>query len=325
MRAYQIMAEDLEIVKRIYRTDLAVNQNKRVVCEQTLAVMGMQYERTIVGRDTDLTETETPMTLFLDQVSLAHQSSNEERIVHAAAAVEHVSGIATDFPDQMVGGLTVLASSHLAAHHYQESRRVFESALEFIRAKNLTPQPDMLFNYVSTLMKLREYEAVLALWHEHHAQIVSRPKVLFRFECLRCFCYLFLRRPDEALQAIPPNITQRPESEYQYFRFIYMIAPYLQDDLESALREARNFGDYFNRHRDQLIYPKEKAIVGMFRELFMVVGGTLDDAGRSAKLSGIRSKLQAFVEQSPEYRDYQYLLWLEDEIDRLGELTRWKP
>lgn len=319
-QAHQTMLQNLSNLKHTYRSDVAVNQHNRVVCEQTLGAMGKPMPTTTIGADTDLSNTTNPFIEFYEQASHAHQSLGATRIDHARRAAEQISIVAELFPNHTVWGFTILASSLLVEHRYSEAKEVFQSALEFIQTHQLSPPPDMLFNYASTLMKLREFDRVLTLIDQYNPIIKDRPKVHFRFESLRCFCYIFLRQPTQALDAIPPAITQRPESEYQYFRFLYLIIPYLRDDLESAIREARNFNDYFTRHKDALLYPKEKQVVALFRTFFVAIADSTDPQMLNRSLANIQQQLQEFTSGSPEYQGSLYLRWLQEEIERVLDL-----
>lgn len=313
-QAHHTMEENLSNLKHTYRSEVAINQHNRVVCEQTLGAMGKQLPPTTVGADADIAGISTPFIAFYEHASHAHQASGEARVDFARQAANQIATVAQQFPDHTVWGFTILASSLLAERRYSEAKEAFESALEFIQTHRRPIPPDMLFNYASTLMKLREFAAVLGLIEKYQAIIRERPKVHFRFESLRCFCHIFLRQPDEALQAIPPAITQRPESEYQYFRFLYLIIPYLRDDLESAIREARNFNDYFTRHKDALLHPKEKEVVALFRAFFVALADSTDRQSLKIELDAVTQQLRLFTERFPEYRDYLYLLWLQEEI-----------
>lgn len=316
-QAHQTMVENLSNLKRIYRSEVAINQHNRVACEQTLRAMGKPMPTTTVGSDDDFGDTSTPFIEFYEQASRAHQSLGEARVEHARNAATQIGMVATIFPDHTVWGFAILASSLLVEQRYSEANGVFQSALEFIQANRLSPPPDMLFNYASTLMKLQEFERVLALIQEYSAIIKERPKVYFRFEVLRCFCHIFLRQPDQAFAAIPPAITQRPESEYQYFRFLYLIIPYLRGDLDSAIRETRNFNDYFTRHKDALLYPKEKEVVALFRAFFVAIADSTDKRMLHGALTNIQHQMQGAAERSPEYSGYLYLRWLQEEIERV--------
>lgn len=315
-QAHKAMVENLSNLKLIYRSEVAINQHNRVVCQQTLGAMGKPMPATAVGSDAEFGGITTPFIEFYEQASRAHQSLGEARVEHARNAATQIGMVANIFPDHTVWGFTILASSLLVEQRYSEANGVFQSALEFIRANRLSPPPDMLFNHASTLMKLQEFEQVLALIQEYHPIIKDRPKVYFRFEVLRCFCHIFLRQPDQAFAAIPPAITQRPESEYHYFRFLYLIIPYLRGDLESAIREVRNFNDYFTRHKDALLYPKEKEVVALFRAFFVAIADSTDKQMLNRALANVQQQMQGVTARSPEYSGYLYLRWLQEEVQR---------
>ncbi len=314
--AHERALEGLRTIKLMYRADVAVNQNCRMTCVESLRRMGEDIPQVSVKPDHDFEDIESSLISYFEQSTLAHQTAGEECLEHARAAVRHISSIADYYPKQTMTALAVLGSVNFAEHRYAEAKEVFGQAIAVVEKYKLTPRTDMLFNYSGTLMKLGEYREVLELMDEYRILIEADERVLFRFECYRCFCHIFLGNHALAYQAIPPNITQRPESEHQYFRFIYVILPYLLDDYENGLRETRNFLDYFNRHKDSLLFPKEKEAVLLFKRFYTILLDSTDRKEMQAKLADIREAIERFMEEAPAYRNYLWLLWLQNGVER---------
>lgn len=313
--AHAVLMENLDNLKRAFRNEIAENQHRRIVCEQNLLAMGLNVSTTQIGPDADLRNHDTPFALYYDATSRAHAAQGEERIAHALEALACIEPVKHIFPERLAFGYAITGSAFFAERRYIEATEQFEAGIHFAREQNFLPPLELLFNYASTLMRLRRYADVLNLLDEYHQEFRSRPKLLFRLECFRCFCHIFMREPAKALQAIPPDIHQRPESEYHYFRFIYLILPYLRNDPETALREARNFLVYFNRRREQLLFAKEKRIAALFRRFYAAVYNEPDAGRRRRQLQVVINGVEDFLKDAPEYRDYLYIRWLVEEVE----------
>lgn len=317
--AHQILTESLSNLKRTYRADVAENQHRRTVCEQNLLAMGFEITRTHIGPDGDLADHDTPLARYYDEVSKAHSAQGEERIAHAFNALQEVESIREIFPQRAAFGYGIAGSILFVERRYSEAAEQFEAGIRFAAEHKILPPLEMLFNYASTLMRLSAYRNVLDLLDEYGQEFQTRPKLLFRLECFRCFCHIFMEEPEKAFAAIPPDIQQRPESEYHYFRFIYLILPYLKDDPEGALRESRNFLVYFNRHKEKLLFLKEKQIASLYREFYGAIYNEVDTNKRKKVLGKILNGIDAFLAQAPEYTDYLYIRWLQEEAQKRME------
>ncbi|KXK54214.1 MAG: hypothetical protein UZ07_CHB004002568 [Chlorobi bacterium OLB7] len=60
-------------------------------------------------------------------------------------------------------------------------------------------------------------------------------------------------------------------------------------------------------------------MVALFRAFFVALADSTDRQSLKIELEAVTQQLQLFTERSPEYRDYLYLLWLQEEI--AGKLT----
>ncbi len=309
-----LLLENLELVKKIYRIDISENQHRRVVTDQNLMAMGREVLPMTIGPDSSPPEEDPPLALFNDAVSRAHSTRGEERIDAAREALDVILPVGDRYQAKVLFGYAILASVLYADGHYQEARVVFTDGLRFAEAQGIDPPAEMLFNYAGTLMRMKKYRDVLTLLDSYHNEFESRPKLRFRSECFRCFCHIFLNDPITAYEAIPPDLGGRPESEHNYFRFIYLILPYLRDDPESALREARNFLVYFNRKKEALQFPQEKKILRFFRRFYTTIYNEVDEKKQKSALGTLGEEIEDFRKREPTYRDYLYLTWLKEEI-----------
>ncbi len=311
-------------LKKVYREETAHNQSRRVVCEHVMRSANTEADvpATTVGPDTDLGAATTPLVRFFEAQAHAFGSVGEQSILHAHEAVGSLMELdSARFYNELVVALGNLGLAYYLSQRFAEARRWYQQAIEYGEKAGRPADISLVFNYVCALVKLGEYRAVLDIIEQHRTAIEAAPRVRFRFECFRSFSYIFLRDPDAAFESIPPAITQRPESEYHYFRFALLVIPYLRGDTEDALRETVNFAKYFHRSRGKIGTPNELALVTLFRRFFAAVqlpAGTR----RTKALHNVQAMQQEFGEQYPGYVDFLPLLWLKAEIERQGSYAQ---
>ncbi len=309
--ALNMLRENRRNIKLVYRSSMAINQHSRAATELFLRIHGLEADPCDVGLDLDFQDVDNAYIRFFEYSALVHLAQGDEQLQQAQKVVENGALIQQHFPQHYVDGLSILGGVYFTARDYPEARRWYEKALAAAKQHKLTARADLVFNYCSVLMKMAEYETVIQLIEEHAVVIDALPRVRFRFECLHAFCFIFLGQPDKVLSILPGNIGQRPETEYQYFRFIYCILPYLHGDYETGKREAANFLRYFQRRGDKLTFPHEQEIAEIFRLLYHTLLQELDSAERRRQLAALLARVERYTKARPQYLDYLYIRWLE--------------
>lgn len=316
--AHETLQQQLLHLKKVYREAAAHNQSRRVACEHLMRTTNTEVEfpATAVGLDTEFSSANTPLVRFFEAQGRSFSSSGERSIEHAHEAVDSLLELNNPrFTTELVVALGNLGLAYYLSQRFTEARPWYEKALSVVAEAGRTADIALVFNYASTLVKLGEYRAVLGIIEQYRSAIDSAPRVRFRFECFRAFAHIFLGDPDAAFASIPPAITQRPESEYHYFRFALLAIPYLRGYADDALRETVNFAKYFHRSKGRIGTPNELALVSIFRKFFTAVQ-LPPSAQRYRALQRTQTMQQEFSEQHPEYRDFLPLVWLRTEIER---------
>jgi tetratricopeptide (TPR) repeat protein len=316
--SHALLCEHLRFVKALYRAETAHNQSRRIVCEHMMKATNslVDIPVTVVGADTDFTETETPLVLFFEAKARAFRATGEERIGYARESVDKVMQLnAERFHGEQILALGNLGLTYYLDQRFGEAREYYERAMTGARKWGRTPDIALVFNYVACLMKLEHYRDVLALIKEYRSIIENTPRLHFRFECFRSFSHIFLGEPNAAADSIPPAITQRPETEYHYFRFALLAIPYLRGDVDDALREATNFAKYFHRSKSSIGLPHELDLVTMYKRFFTMVL-TPSGAKKKRMISGLRSMQQDFIHSHPAYVDFLPFVWLRKQTEK---------
>lgn len=318
-KAHSILLDNLENIKYKYRTDVAINQQGRVAMEAFLKSFGKQVQWSKVGFDVDLKRNSNPYIRFFEFSALANQNGLEDRIKHAQQAEKNIGEVEDNFPKNRVDGLAMLAGAYYVARNYEDAAQYYQKAVAFQKKHKLPTRNDILFNYVSTLMKLDEYAMAIGLMTENDKSIQANPKVKHKFDYFHSMAHIFLGHYRQAKIYVPQNIGKLPEDEQHYFRFIYCILPYLSGDAEGAAREAGNFIAYFNHHGDSLAYPHEKYFAQAFKTFYDAV---LDMPGRGETrkkaLENVLLQIDELIVSYPQYADYLYVKWLRQEINGLA-------
>lgn len=322
--AYELYAEShsllhnqLLFVKKLYRAEVAHNQSRRIVCEHLMRAANTVADipATSVETDTDFSCTDTPFIRFFEAKARTFRATGAERIRYAHEAVDNVMQLdAGRFHPEQIVALGNLGLTYYLDQQFREARQYYERAMAHAQEWGKTPDIALIFNYTSCLMKLEQYQTVLDLIQQHRVEIEQTPRLHFRFECFRSFSHLFLREPEAAAESIPAAITQRPETEYHYFRFALLLVPYLRGEAEDALREATNFAKYFHRNKGNIGLPHELDLVTMYKRFFTAVL-TPPGAKKKRMWSGLRSMQQDFVAQYPAYVDFLPFVWLRNETE----------
>ncbi len=315
----ELLVENLHHIKATYRQGIAENQHRRIVVGENLKAMKQEAPMIPVGEDLDFTDVDDLLARYQDALSRAHAAPSEEKPEHAQAALALIAPVAEKRAPLAMYAHAIFASTLYLNGRYEEACDAFDEGITFAREQKIEASPEMIFNYAGALMRRERFSDVLALLKRYSGPIEARPKLQFRSECLRSFCYIHLGDADAVYASIPGDLKQRPEAEHNYFRFIMVILPYLRDDPESAIREARNLTVYFSRNKSGLQYPHEGEMARVYHRFYKTIYNEPDPELQRPGLEALATDLERFAENYPGYRDYMYVGWVRGRIEeRVG-------
>ncbi|MBK9247816.1 MAG: hypothetical protein IPM69_06785 [Ignavibacteria bacterium] len=316
-QARSLMLDQIQHLKLLYRTGFVLNQNNRAMCEAMLAM----HHKPVAHRlefeiDTDFSTAETPFIQFLTFILLTYsEPSIPKRIELVEQAVESITKVQKIYPEWKFPALGTLGTLHYVNENFTVAQGIFEEALRYsrevqsVQSNNIV---DVLHNYTGTLMRLGQYEKAIAVMDEYDEIIKNHNKLALRFAGFRCFCNIFLRRPVEAFAAIPLESMHNREYEHLYFRFIYAIIPYLNGDAETAHRESVNLQDYFDRHKDTLLFAEQRTAALFLRRFFGIL--LLSPDKIKHKLQMLHAEIEEFAEQNKQISTLFLMVWLRSEL-----------
>lgn len=316
--SHAVLLQQLEYYKLQYCTEVAHNQSRRVVCEHLMRVTNTSadIDDTHIGIDTAFGNIKSPLINFFEAKARTFCATGQERIRHAHTAVDNLMALHSErFRVEQAVALANLGLAYYLNLQFGEARQYYQQAIDYAQSNKQPIDIALIFNYVSCLMKLKEYREALVAMEQYRLSIEKAPHLLFRFECFRSFSHIFLHEPEEAFSSIPATLAQRPEAEHHYFRFALLIIPYLRGDAEDALRESTNFAKYFHRNKEKIGLPHELVVVTMYKRFFTAV---LAPAGSKKKrmLQQLVAMQQEFAENHAAYVDYLPFVWLREKTEQ---------
>ena len=105
-----------------------------------------------------------------------------------------------------------------------------------LNSKNLS----VIFNLISAAVSLNKSEEAIAIYLQHKEALQSQKHFYHNLERIIAIAHLFTKNYSKAYEFMPHNINERGKNEYYYYRAVYALAYYLNDDFDLALRETEN-------------------------------------------------------------------------------------
>lgn len=202
---------------------------------------------------------------------------------------------------------------------YENANACYEAALNKALQKKHPLLMAIVSNYMSNLLKCENYQRAIEVVAQHHAYFVDNPQAHFFLESLRAMSFIFLNQPSEALATVPHDIQQRRGGTYLTFRFVQMIAFYLQDDPEAAEREATNIAKmirYWKKNDRERMKELEIDYLTIVMWLGQFFQAELQlAADRQERLLKLKAEiLQHPAMHKPLFHDFLPLKWLRSRL-----------
>jgi tetratricopeptide (TPR) repeat protein len=267
----------------------------------------------------DFKHISNPLVQYYRDKAIAFAERDNIQIDAALRALEsllQVEGTSKFLLIEKVSMLSNVGVAYLLTQKYSQAKNYMEQAVELAKEHHLPDLASILFNYASVLMKLGDFRDALLILEENRTMLEIDMRTKFKSEGMRTFAYIFLKNSSEALKSIPPNISQRPDPEHHYFRFAYMIIPYLRGNTDDALRETNNFSKRFTRSKHVVYNVEDKVLVQLYSRLFKA---SMQPTGKTRfrVLDILKKEMEKFVKSHPVYDDFLPLAWIKQELETL--------
>ncbi len=309
-----ILAEHRRTLRQAGAVEMEKNKSRQYSIEKMLRTANYPVE------DMQEAPDPTPISEFYFHTGMAFRTTGETSIYHAQQAVERIMAVddtIEEFQPEKMRALNNLALAWSMQGRISEARSVFEQSIDYAAEHGLDVNLGVIFNYSSILIKLGEYRVVLDLRERYRHRIENDARLCHRFESLRCYCHLFLNEPDEAFNALPAASQPLSPIELRYFRYVYLVIPYLHGEAEQALRETLNYTQYFRRTESDPSTYADRELVKLFRKFFTLVVNT-PGVPAPRKFAVLKRRMEEYAAEHPDFADYLPRLWLLGEIRRMA-------
>ena len=212
--------------------------------------------------------------------------------------------------------LSNIAIGYYLEQDYATARNYFEQVLP-LRAR--IPAPTylaILFNYISATVHDEAYAEASELIAREMHRIRKNPLIENRILMMQVAAFLFHGKGREARRTLLPLLNQSSEEDHFYLRTCLMIAWFLEDETESAFREAANLTQTLRRRGQFSVFREIALIFNQFLR-FQDATGNRSEAPKRAQIS---SRLTAFEEEfSIEERNILPIRWILEHVQHALE------
>ncbi|MEM7105931.1 MAG: hypothetical protein AAF502_22540 [Bacteroidota bacterium] len=261
----------------------------------------------------DQEEIDTPLSKFYDLkfkiYMLPHGAEKIHLLKEAYLLMELFGDKNPGLQSEREFCILTLALEHFLIGDYVAAEKLYEEYFSVFKTKSHN-HLSALYNYASNQIKLEKYEQVLEIINENENLFTGNDRFALFFNILRTSSCLRLGQADTLRTYMPVNFSGLPRNFNYYYRLVYCALFYLENNLEIAVQEARNFAKVVKGDDEFLPY-------------FQMANGFISFFKWNDKLQGKRALLdiQKTIthysdEMIPEYRDFMPFLWLKAEIEK---------
>jgi hypothetical protein len=317
-QVYEMITDQVDYAIRSFVTQVREIETNKLFLERALQEADADLQESDLLEYVDLLDPSynDDYSRYLYLKNLSYQLSGNEKIEKLKEALDLLSSASKpdiNYYEERVFCLGTIGLEYFLMGNYQKAHQYYKQAVDEAEEHFRKMDLSVLFNFISNLIKLRQYKKVIELIERYESQITKNKKVMYRMYCLRAMCHLFQQEPDRAYKTIPFDIKKRPKPQYFYYRFIYAIIYYLWEDYEAGKREIYNF--YQTLQNNSQLEVDVLPVVRFFRRFFHLASQD-EVAGR--KLSNLQKDIEAYRQQAPpRFKDYLPLLWLNQKVEKM--------
>lgn len=289
----------------------------KAFAERTLKVTNPDFPYSDLLQSMDLKDEKVNdhYSNYLYWYALSFQQTGIEKIETLQDALGFIEGcyqVEMEAENRKLFLLATIALEYYLMGSHQAADNYYLQTLQFAKSTKQQLRLSVVFNYFSNCIKLQKYAKAIELFEENQVAIEVNERVHYRFLCLKAMCHIFLKETKRAIDSIPPNIQQRPDAQYYYFRLIQIIAFCQWEDEEAAMRECHNFLKMYRYHEEHEIDVDYEAVVKFLLRYAKAKTEVL--LKQKADLEKLNLELVDFVEKHNYAGNYLPVVWLMGEM-----------
>lgn len=203
--------------------------------------MSVEYNHTDAPFTIDSKIHSSNLSLYFYHKSNAFRLSGKQAIHELEKAIHFLKTTNEFFAkdDELNSVNATLAMEYALIGEYKESITIYKEIISSDYFKNVSSKNAILFNYITTLIKGKEYK--IALENITNLELLEpEPVVLERIGFHKLNCYIYLRDLANIKKNLPKDIQASDISIRVYYRLLYTIYYLIKGDIEMAEREINN-------------------------------------------------------------------------------------
>jgi|ERR1043165_131203 hypothetical protein len=225
-----------------------------------------------------------------------------------------------------ISTLNNIAIEYILLGELKEGERYIELGIERCERNNHPIVSSNLQNYVALQMPLAQYQKGIEIY-EKYQDLINSSRGANTVAIYRCYCYLFLGKPEEALSLLPENVHTRHDQLFS--RMVYVIAFYLRGQTDLALNECRNTGKFVNAAEHANTEPGKPStydvtfhwIIKLFNSFIKAM--EKEGTKRQTDMQKLKTMIWANKQQTEILLRTEFpLLWLWREVEKHTVLAR---
>lgn len=290
---------------RLYRAQLARQQS-----ESDPTVPLAEIPAPVINTDPSA----DPFLGYAEQARHAYLSRGEKTIGYMEKALEflerckprelHVVRMRTQIRTQ-------IALEYFLLGEYKRADQYYKTVLPDAHSLNdNTRIASVYLNYISNLIRLREFSAVLLFISEHEKIFASHSGFRQRIACLGAMCCIYTGKIREAKSLVMSEIGEAKQDTLIYLRLTLGIVLYLQGKRDLAVREMNNLQQSL-RHLE--IRHEQYAQAA---RLFSRAIELENNPGNKRTRSLLRKEFAEFDEQTHKQFEILPVKWINEEVGK---------
>lgn len=202
-----------------------------------------------------------------------------------------------------------IALEYFLAGQYEEADRYYKALLPNASSLNDNTRTASLYlNYISNLIRLREFAEVLRFIAAQEKIFASHPGLRQRIVCLGAMCCIYTGKIREAKSLVMSEIGEARQDTLIYLRLTLGIVLYLQGKNDPAVRELNNLQQSL-RHGENRHEPYAR-----ISRLFARAIELENNPGNKRARSALRKEFAGFASEAHLQFEILPVKWINEEI-----------
>lgn len=209
---------------------------------------------------------------------------------------------------------SVLALELATSGKYQEALNIYTSLIDALDNLPQTVALPLICDYLITLLHLKKYQDVIEKANNLKPKMADYPHYQMRLDIITAMSFAFLKDEAGLRNQLPQQIHSLPDFLKNFYRFLFAIQFYLEDNGDLALREMDNFLQKLRKQSHP--EPPEKPIAAFFKRFFYLLEKYQDDSEMALPyLRKLQQEMSDYQLSAPDdLMDYLPFYWLRQEL-----------